>query len=467
MTAAEEEAAAEVRWHRLLCWERYAPCVYERRSPELPLLRGEHLGYAESLALEAATALGCLTLTCALIVIGATTAYRGSALISAVIAVAAVGGLSAAAVVGLAAIRTVLSLRPLGRRSARSAAPPQSEARLVQPAAPRVSALAALQPPASVALGVINPLSTDRAPPTAAGLRSARMSAPPTAGLRSALDARAAAAPSAWFFLDGLVDATHARQRGPFALAVIDAWCEQGALPACEATLVRQGRTGELVALRVALAAAAVQRAVPGKASARGRANGRLPSRSTGKRAMTSPAQMQLAAARMRLHAGGALGGMSSSVAAAAAAGSMRPLAPVPALSLLPRAWWTAAHVRVGTLVVHPKRGNGTVVALSPDGDGRVHVRFRADGATHRYAERSWLKFFSMHDLFKEALGADDMGLSSADERRTSQRAFMRSSREYSRAAIDAALAAGQPPQLDAYSGMPSEEEEEEVQYDL
>ena len=153
MTAAEEEAAAEVRWHRLLCWERYAPCVYERRSPELPLLRGEHLGYAESLALEAATALGCLTLTCALIVIGATTAYRGSALISAVIALAAVGGLSAAAVVGLAAIRTVLSLRPLGRRAARSAAPPQLEARLVQPAAPRVSALAALQPPASVALG--------------------------------------------------------------------------------------------------------------------------------------------------------------------------------------------------------------------------------------------------------------------------------------------------------------------------
>ena len=454
-TAAEEEARAEARWPRLLCWEQYAPCVYARRAPELPFLRGENLGYAESVALDVGTVLLCLTLTCALMVIGATTAYsdRGVDSIGTLVAVCAVGGMSAAAVVGLAAVRTVLSMRTVGPPESGHGVPPLPEARLLLPAVLRVSVPAAPQFMSAALHGVINPLCSPPAPksaPPTTGLRSAGKQRAMTSPAQMQLAAAAAAAPSTWYFLDGLVDATHARQRGPYPLASIAAWSAQGVLVACEATLVRQEREGGLITLSVALAAAAAPRVERG-----GNANAKPSSRRAGKRAMTSPAQMQLAAARMQILSGEG-GVMSSSIAAAAAAGS------IPAMSPAPRAWWTDVHVRVGTSVMHPKRGNGTVEALSPGGDGRVHVRFKADDSVHRYAEKSWLKFFSMHDLFTEALGADDMGVQSADARRTSQRAFLRCSREFSRAAIDAALAAGQPPASGDIMHLPSEEEEEE-----
>jgi hypothetical protein len=37
-------------------------------------------------------------------------------------------------------------------------------------------------------------------------------------------------------------------------------------------------------------------------------------------------------------------------------------------------------------------------------------VRFTRAGDLHRYNEQSWAKFFSMHDMFTNALGFEDQG---------------------------------------------------------
>ena len=58
--------------------------------------------------------------------------------------------------------------------------------------------------------------------------------------------------------------------------------------------------------------------------------------------------------------------------------------------------WWTARRITLGSLWEHPKRGVGTIVALSPNDDSRVHVEFvRSDGTgvdIHRYYFKSWHK---------------------------------------------------------------------------
>jgi hypothetical protein len=57
--------------------------------------------------------------------------------------------------------------------------------------------------------------------------------------------------------------------------------------------------------------------------------------------------------------------------------------------------WWTrrwGASIKEGTQVRHIKRGLGRVVAISPDNDDRVHVKF-VSGEKHRYYEKSWAKF--------------------------------------------------------------------------
>ena len=64
-------------------------------------------------------------------------------------------------------------------------------------------------------------------------------------------------------------------------------------------------------------------------------------------------------------------------------------------------AWWTRrwnGGVVVGAIITHPKRGVGTIVAISPVDDGLVHVEYET-GDTHRYAEQSWAKMSRTGDL--------------------------------------------------------------------
>ena len=68
-------------------------------------------------------------------------------------------------------------------------------------------------------------------------------------------------------------------------------------------------------------------------------------------------------------------------------------------------AWWTRrwnGGVVVGALVRHIKRGVGTIVAVSPEDDGRVHIEFET-GETHRYAEQSWAKMSRTQSALAEA----------------------------------------------------------------
>ena len=56
--------------------------------------------------------------------------------------------------------------------------------------------------------------------------------------------------------------------------------------------------------------------------------------------------------------------------------------------------WWTRrwnGGVVIGAKVSHRKRGTGTITAISPEDDRRVHVTFD-NGDVHRYAEQSWTK---------------------------------------------------------------------------
>ena len=59
--------------------------------------------------------------------------------------------------------------------------------------------------------------------------------------------------------------------------------------------------------------------------------------------------------------------------------------------------WWTARGIVVNSVWRHSKRGVGTVVAISPDGDARVHVEFAGVDPgrvqVHRYYAKSWGKF--------------------------------------------------------------------------
>ena len=63
--------------------------------------------------------------------------------------------------------------------------------------------------------------------------------------------------------------------------------------------------------------------------------------------------------------------------------------------STVPEGWWTSRGVLLGGLVQHPRRGAGTVVAISPEDDDRVHIKFLRGGDLHRYYEHSWGKIES------------------------------------------------------------------------
>ena len=55
--------------------------------------------------------------------------------------------------------------------------------------------------------------------------------------------------------------------------------------------------------------------------------------------------------------------------------------------------WWTKYAIRLNQKVEHPWRGEGIVVAIDTEGDGRVHVAY--DGGeedVHRYHETSWAR---------------------------------------------------------------------------
>ena len=68
--------------------------------------------------------------------------------------------------------------------------------------------------------------------------------------------------------------------------------------------------------------------------------------------------------------------------------------------------WWDHLGVAMGMTVNHPTRGFGTVVAISPDDDSRVHVQFlvKSEGL-HRYHEISWHKFFYRRATSPKQLG--------------------------------------------------------------
>ena len=68
--------------------------------------------------------------------------------------------------------------------------------------------------------------------------------------------------------------------------------------------------------------------------------------------------------------------------------------------------WWDHLGVAMGMTVNHPTRGYGTVVAISPDDDSRVHVQFlvKSEGL-HRYHEISWHKFFYRRATSPKQLG--------------------------------------------------------------
>ena len=57
------------------------------------------------------------------------------------------------------------------------------------------------------------------------------------------------------------------------------------------------------------------------------------------------------------------------------------------------KAWWKREGIARGDAASHPSRGAGLVVAINPDDDGLVHVEFALSGAVHRYKESSWAKF--------------------------------------------------------------------------
>ena len=56
------------------------------------------------------------------------------------------------------------------------------------------------------------------------------------------------------------------------------------------------------------------------------------------------------------------------------------------------RKWYERKGIKLGDSIAHPKRGKGTVIFLAADEDERVHVEF-ANKDTHRYNEKSWIKF--------------------------------------------------------------------------
>ena len=53
--------------------------------------------------------------------------------------------------------------------------------------------------------------------------------------------------------------------------------------------------------------------------------------------------------------------------------------------------WWEKHRVVIGSGVLHPTRGKGTVVMISPNSDGKIHVEFEHE-EVHRYVEKSWSK---------------------------------------------------------------------------
>ena len=61
--------------------------------------------------------------------------------------------------------------------------------------------------------------------------------------------------------------------------------------------------------------------------------------------------------------------------------------------------WWMVRGIAIGDPVTHPRRGEGVVVAINPDDDGRIHVQFSVAGSgsesesrVHRYRQASWHK---------------------------------------------------------------------------
>jgi len=54
--------------------------------------------------------------------------------------------------------------------------------------------------------------------------------------------------------------------------------------------------------------------------------------------------------------------------------------------------WWTSSGIARGDAVVHPNRGPGVVVAVSPENDEKVHIEFASSSEVHRYGEESWGK---------------------------------------------------------------------------
>ena len=209
-----------------------------------------------------------------------------------------------------------------------------------------------------------------------------------------------------WFWLDEIVDASHASQRGPCALTSLAERCSRDELRGGGGTLVRLGTEGVFVALRDAIRSSSSRRdgggrsatmptrilsggsAVTAAWAAAASRSGVSASRSTGKRA---------ARGRSNTTLGGRSHGHDTIVN-------------IPATSAGCRVgesggWWQTFNIWVGMRIVHPTRGNGIVVAVDCVGDNRVHVRFTSTGDVHRYSAKSWEKFFSLHDLFTSALG--------------------------------------------------------------
>ena len=102
---------------------------------------------------------------------------------------------------------------------------------------------------------------------------------------------------------------------------------------------------------------------------------------------------------------------------ALSAASGERAAKPARPTLLTPEPWWAEERVQVGANVMHPTRGRGKVIAVSPDDDQRVHVEFAVLGDVHRYDHASWSIFVSMQDLFASALaGIDDHAEGSREE---------------------------------------------------
>jgi hypothetical protein len=61
--------------------------------------------------------------------------------------------------------------------------------------------------------------------------------------------------------------------------------------------------------------------------------------------------------------------------------------------ALANQTWWLSRGIARGDAVKHPSRGEGSVVAINPEGDGLVHVEFKELGSVHRYKQDTWDKF--------------------------------------------------------------------------